>query len=71
MNLFLNLSSAVPEKVNAAVSKPERVGDFLVFIPSEWFIEGGPLGCNHNWGSNNAGMEWWSPKISHRHSTLV
>jgi len=62
---------AVPEKVNAAFSQPHWVGDFLVFSPSEGFEEGGPLRRNHNWGSNNACIKWWTPKIRHRHSRLV
>ena len=56
---------AISEKVNTAVSKPERVGGFLVVGPSEWSEERGPLGCNHNWWSNYASIQWWSPKICH------
>jgi len=67
----LVLSVEVPEKVNAAFSQPHRVGDFLVFSPSEGSEEGGPLRCNHNRGSNNACIKWWTPEIRHRHSRLV
>lgn len=58
----------VSEKFHAAVSKPERVCGFLVVGPGEWSEEGGPLGCNQNWRSNNTSMQWWSPKICHWHS---
>lgn len=39
---------AVFEKLKACVSKPERICGFLVFGPSEWLEERGPLRCHHN-----------------------